>query len=226
MERNAVRTRKSPWHPNLIFWITFCLSPVIGGVFHTLNFRRLGSPGQARVEGWKNSALALLFLALVLTPVVPAHLVWLIALAVAGYFRASQLPLYREHAKAGGDTASWRRPALVAVLAVPLLLLGIWGLEYLVRGYQFGRFTDLYERGRYVEAQSMMEWQIEYYPDDPMPYWNLASVHAELGNHEGVHDRLHDYLALAPDDLEARQWLEEVEQWLAEQAGVKSGGQR
>jgi len=119
--------QQPPWSPALIATITILLSVLPGGIFHALNYERLGLP-QKKVSNLTTNILLFLFIFMASLRIKSTLFFGLFQLifhiGCATHFYKSQSNLYQKHLAKNGPKASIGYPISISVL-IYLLILGV-----------------------------------------------------------------------------------------------------
>ena len=118
------RPAHRPWSPTGVAVLTLIFSPLVGGIFHAINYGRLGRHSLQRFALFRNLLASLLLIAwaLLLPTLVPKGLSFLFA----AYFYKTQEEDFRRHVSAGGGKSSLIVAGLIALLGLGgALLLGL-----------------------------------------------------------------------------------------------------
>ena|GEM_PF-4170359 len=119
---------RSAWSPTGIAIVSILLTPILGGVLHALNYKRLGAPARGRLALFSNLITGTVLL---LFPSLPPGIRISASLFVASYFYKTQEELFLAHRSGGRRKASLAVPiflTLVAALALLLVFFLVAGL--------------------------------------------------------------------------------------------------
>jgi hypothetical protein len=125
--------KRPPWSPALIATITILFSVLPGGIFHALNYERLGLPQRKRSNLIIN-ILLFLFIFLVsfrAKPVLFGLIQLIFHIGCATHFYKSQNTLFQKHLAENNTRASIIYPIFLSILIYIILLGFTFGLSYL-----------------------------------------------------------------------------------------------
>lgn len=125
--------QKPPWSPALIATITILFSVLPGGIFHALNYERLGSP-QRKISNLITNILLFLFIFVASLRVKSSLLFGLFQLifhvGCATHFYKSQSALFQKHLARNNTKASVGYPLCISILIYLIILSLTFGLSY------------------------------------------------------------------------------------------------
>ena len=127
--------QKPPWSPALIATITILFSVLPGGIFHALNYERLGFP-QRKISNLITNILLFLFI-FVLSLRVKSNLLFglfqlIFHIGCATHFYKTQSTLFQKHLARNNTKASIGYPLFISIL-IFLSILGLtYGLSYFI----------------------------------------------------------------------------------------------
>ena len=213
---------RSPWNPRHIGILALVLSPVPAAVVHALNWRRLGLRENSGLEVAKDLAAAALFVAVIWLDAIPPAVMVLLGLGMAAYFGSKQVPEFQRYIREGGHSSSFKKPTLYSTGAVIGFLLLALGASLAMEAVQEARLQAMFDEGDFdgIEAEAL-SW-LEEDPRYPDAHWNLALVYSEMERWDDVVEHLRRYIEVQPEDVEAREWLAEVELYLKDSEGYEA----
>ena len=126
--------QKPPWSPALIATVTMLFSVLPGGIFHALNYERLGFP-QRKISNLITNVLLFLFIFMASFGINSTLFFGLFQLifhiGCATHFYKSQCSLYQKHLVKDGTKASIGYPVFTSIV-IYLLILGVtFGLSFI-----------------------------------------------------------------------------------------------
>ncbi|HEY0072793.1 MAG TPA: tetratricopeptide repeat protein [Abditibacteriaceae bacterium] len=210
------------WNPVAIVWICLLFSILPAGIMYALNFERLGQPEKKKGALLFVGVISIIFYVIVaVTSIAPnMHpaldkqlrlLCGAFTLSVAACFYRNQKPLFLRHLRQGGKKAALLKPVLLSFIAILIVMasFGYWLVAQEEK--KFNRAIVLYEQGEYKDAERLFKSYKVDNPDESGVYLNLALIYLETERPEQAKEELQEVIRLEPQNEEAKDLLQELE---------------